>query len=278
MKRVITMLLVLCMFFPLCAAASADTKNVEALMLAADAASDESISSAKEAYNSLTENEKEQVSEKAKEALFQARLMNLANQIIEFDKACEYITITFGNAWATVGGQDVLGCMDAVRIFFRQPIKPLSETEYTLTEYIPWLSVILGKECNEKDVEKMLYVAAKAINPGALYWRDGKPMPLYWVSDDKIPETIKLCVEYNENEKYVKDNKDTLPEIVREFRKDYKSQYPDEVSTIDDWLIESQLFADFALNPYGDLKTFESEATEHLNTIRKILKIMDTYY
>jgi len=277
MKRVIAMLLVSCMFFSLCASANADTKNVEALMLAVDAASDESISSAKEAYNSLTENEKEQVSDKAKEALFRARLLNVASQLTEFGKACEYIFFTFGNAWATVGSQEVLGCMVTVRIFFRQPLKPLSETEYTLTEYIPWLSVILGKECDEKNVEIMLYVAAKGINPSALYWRDGKPTP-YWVSDDKISETIKLCVEYNENEKYVKDNKDTLPEVIREFRKDYKSQYPDEVSTIDDWLIESQLLADLALNPPVSLSTFESEATEHLNNIKRILKVMDTYY
>ena len=270
MKKWIALMLALVMVLGLAACGQSESaKNAETLMLAANENDKDSIKNAIEAYNALEEKEREQVSTEAKESLYKARLYMLANELIRIDSVCERVAKTFVAAWESAGTDRIMKCVEAASMFAQQG--------YSVADYVEEISKARGKEYTEENILTVLWGAAIGFNPDALEWVNGIASTK-WVSDVKKQETLDICAEYNANVDYLKTNMVIVAEEIREFRNEYKNQYPDEVATLNDWCIETNLFCDFVLYPSGSQVSYNSELNEFANSMNRFKRTMDAYY
>lgn len=277
MKKVVALFLALSMVFALCGCGkSEDAQAVDDLILSignVSIDSNEAIATAEEAYNALTAEQKKEVEnydklEAAADELYKLRLRALIDDITLFNAASEDVCLYVSTAWDNVGSDKVLLMLQTAALF--------NLKDKTVAEYVNIFSLATGKEVSEKDVLQLLAAAAQAFNPGALEWFNDIPTTK-WVSEEEQLKTLRICEKYNEQVKYVKENGDLLTAAVKEFRDIYGQTHKDEVDTLNKWMIDSNLFADLALDPSGTLFSYNSSIEEYTTSMNKYKRTMESF-
>lgn len=261
MKKTISLLLALVMCLPLCACGkSEEVQNVESLIDSIDNVSIESaevVHIAENAYNALSDKDKEKVEnysvlQNAQQELYEAELYDLANQMIAIGNHCAYTVEGTKVIWNNVGSGDF----------------------WTYYKAISWFCLGLDKKGYDEfygsDSYYYIRAAAEALCPSRVYNNS--------ISASGMKEALALCHEFNGHIDYININMDSVEEAVRSFRNRYKSQHEEETDTLNDWCIELSMYADFALNPSGNLTSYSSKASEYADNMNRYIKIMDTYY
>lgn len=262
MKKVcsIILALVICLFLCSCGK-SKEVQNVETLIGNIGEVSienAESIHIAEDAFNALSDKDKEKVEnysvlQEAQQALYEAELYDLANQMLIIRSHCDYAVDGTKVIWNNVG----------------------SDKFWTYYNAVGWFNMDMDKAGYDKfygsDTTIPIRGAAEALCPSKVS-RSGS------ISAKNMEETLDLCYEFNSHLSYIKLNMDYVEDAVRTFKNTYKDQHKDETDTLNEWCIELSMYADFALNPSGNLSSYTSKAREYSETMDRFIKIMDAYY
>jgi hypothetical protein len=76
----------------------------------------------------------------------------------------------------------------------------------------------------------------------------------------------------------IEDENYNVGEAVREFRDLYTDTHEKEVATLDEWYIQTSLYADLALEPSGSLVSYRSEVSGYQSDREYYTKVVDSYY
>ncbi|MBE6980855.1 MAG: hypothetical protein E7437_00880 [Ruminococcaceae bacterium] len=92
-------------------------------------------------------------------------------------------------------------------------------------------------------------------------------------SSSKITETEEKCKSYVQSIKNIEDSHESIKAFIDVMVKDYSKEYSTEMDALQNWWIESSLYADHALDPSGNLNSYISDANEYKDNIQRYQKI-----
>lgn len=279
MKRSIALLLTLVLMLGMAACGGKKSESVlevENLINSIGEISEENfedssalISHAKDAYDELSSDEKESVEnysslkeamdkqrlveKEIEEKLYQDELYALANELLKISYSCRDITSAIIAIWKQYGASNFSIGYNALRVF---------KWDWTKAEYDTNLKT---------NISNTLYTMAELLWPSKVQNKKS-------LTADEEEEIIDLLFDLNSKFAYLENNMNSVSESVRQFRAKYKELHSDEVTTLNDWCIECNMYVDFALNPSGNLNSYTSTREAYQSSMSKYAKIMDAYY
>ena len=265
MKRILSLSLAVLLCLSLCACGkSKEAKAVDDLILSigeVTAESAETVQAAAEAYNALSEKDRESIEnyetlKKAQEDLFYIEFYDLSNRLLEVYYNCKQVSNGTRIIWDNVGSQEFWTSYNAVRILNQD----LSKAEYDE----------LHMKISGAKAYATIWCAARGLCPSNVY--DVNKM-----TDDGQEKTIDLCVDFNNCYTLISENMDPIAEDVRILKNAYQDNFQDEVNTLNELCIEVSMYADFALEPSGSLSSYTSTEKDYQNSIDRMIKLIDSY-
>lgn len=271
MKKVIVFLLLAAMICSLCACGkSKEAQNVDDLIMAIGEVSIDSadkIKAAEDAYEALDEKDREKVEcysvldsskkelediekEIAEENEFRRTYASLNKRLTEMNTLCDSINSSIQIIWDNVGSD----------IFYA---------------YLDTLLTMSSPE-EEEAVRNDWYQDNQTFAMIQRAWT-GKSLVTYHYSSSEIKEIIDKSVDFSKNYDRVEVLNETLGDDVKEFRNKFSSKHQREVDNLNDWYLESSLYAEFALYPSGYLSNYKSQCDEYALNISRYSKIAESY-
>lgn len=264
MKKTIVLLMTLVICLSLCACGkSAEAAAVDEMILAIGEVTIDNVSSveaAVEAYNALSDKDRESVEnyemlKEAQEDLFYIEFYELTNKLLEVYYNCQNVSNGTRIIWDNVGSSDFWTTYNSVRTF---------NMGLTLEEYDEIFMEITGTKAYAS-----IWAAARGLCPSYV---DGTS-----ITYEGKETTIELCHSFNACYDFISENMDPLCEEIWSFVDKYESDYEDEVETLNDLCLELDMYVDFALEPSGTLNDYTSTETDYKNAIDRLVKVMDSY-
>ena len=259
MKKVLSLILAFAMCLTLCACGkSEEVKAVEEQIASIGKItidSTETINAARDAYNALNAEDKEKVENV--NVLHDATYESLVIRCSEMNKQSSILSSGVIQVWEEFGGQDFWKWFDDVLLFKDEnTLQELKDYYATTEEPDNWnLSV---------------WCAGYALDKAAFSDKDGvAKLP---ETDEEVAYAVALATPIGRAYNVLPGMDDSIQKDVAQFIKDYKEQYSDECNVLREWSLESSSFADFALEPSGNLADYKSKLEEYNTMMSRFQK------
>lgn len=214
----------------------------------------EKIDAAEEAYNGLSSEEKNkvenwQIFETERARLFENEYESAALFIQFMNLNSEYVISGNVTIWNSVGASDFFSYQEDV---------------FTVAE--------LGYDgmINTYGSDNAFYI----------FWAAGKAVDDEYYSKNfnnfpstKISETEEKCKSYVLSIENVEDSHETIATFIDTMMEDYSVEYSTKMDSLQNWWVESSLYADHALDPSGNLNSYISTANEYQQNIQRYQKL-----
>lgn len=271
MKKVVALILCTVMLMSFCACGkSKEAQNVDDLILAIGEVSIDSaskIKTAEDAYEALSDKDKEKVEnysilesskseldkikkEIAEESEFREAYTSLKDQITGMNTLCDSINSSIQIIWDNVGSEVFYAYLDTM--------------------------LTLSSQDAEDAVRKDWYRDNQTFAMIQYAW-EGKSLVNYHYDQDEITEIIDKSVDFSKSYESAEALNETLSDDVKAFRDKYSSKHQRETDNMNDWYLESSLYAEYALYPSGYLSTYKSQCDEYALNISRYSKIAESY-
>lgn len=215
--------------------------------------SGDTISTARDAYDALSEDKQGLVEnydtlENAERLYFETQYYELVNQVLQLNYDCDYVTSCIATMWDNVGADNLNTCLTAVLALKNEDVLSVWESKYLLS----WR---LGAS-----------------------WAFGYAEFGQFPSESDYDAIDDACFAFNAVYDEIEDENYNVGEAVREFRDLYTDTHEKEVTTLDEWYIQTSLYADLALEPSGSLASYRSEVSGYQSDREYYTKVVDSYY
>ena len=259
MKKTISLLLALVMCLSLCACG----KSEEVIAVEEKIASigeitidsTETINAARDAYNALNDEDKEKVENAniLREATFESLVIRCA----EMNRHSSILSAGVVQVWEEFGGQDFWKWFDDVLRF---------KDENTLQEMKDHYAT---KE--DSDGWKLLvWCAGYALDKAA--FSDAEGVAKLPETDEEVAYAVALATPIGYAYDVLPDMDESIREDVAQFIKDYKEQRSEECAVLQEWSLESSVFAEFAIEPSGSLLDYQTKLAEYESAMSRFQK------
>lgn len=209
----------------------------------------EKIEAVKVAYDALSDKEKEKVEnwqtyETERVCLFEREYGFAANFIQYMNLNSDFLVSANVIIWDNVGASD----------FF-------DYRKYVMT------AAALGYDAMEEDYHEVFWAAGYAFDKEYF----SKHFDSF--SSSKISETEENCKVYAESMSNIQESQETTQALIDVMMEDYSDEYSSKMDALQDWWIESSLYADIALTPDGSLNSYSSTVSTYQENIQRYQKV-----
>lgn len=194
---------------------------------------------------------------------FQTDLQALVNEITFVNICCDYITNTVYEIWSNTSTDKVTTIFQAALLF--------DDAEKTPSEYADILPF------DEGDIDILLYMVATALNPDVLDVYKSSGLPNGKFLGDGEQETIALCAQICTSYNNISEGIEHISETIKSFKNTYSDSHEEEVTLINEWYLESSLYADFSKTPSGTMRTYIDAVNEYQNNLARYQKTAEMY-
>lgn len=267
MKKVIVFLLVVAMMFSLCACGkSKEATAVEGLIAEigkVSADSREQIETAENAYNALSDKDKQSVEnystlEDAKSTLENIEYCDLVSRIKEMNENSDIITSQIYEIWDFIGVELISEALICIR---------------GITDEAPLEAYKLSQAGEDSDWDDY-WKSPVAVVKYTLYEDDR----LYEdFNEETIADTVSTCIAFNTICNAIDSENTALADDVKAFKKSCSDEYKEAMDNMNEWYLESSLYADFALNESGSLTSYRAQKDEYAEKMTRYQKIAESY-
>ena len=266
MKRILCLLLAISLCLTLCSCGkSEEAQAVDDLILAVGdvrAEDKDAIAAAEEAYNSLSEKDKEMVEHystliEAKTTLKDIEFESLTERLEALNYQCGTVSEFIYSVWDNVGATDFDTYFNCVLMF--QDENSLGEMKARYAQRSSgqnaWIWNVWG--------------AGTAIDPN-------KYGEVKSIDNPLIDEIVRKSIAFTSVFYSLSITDEELCADISDFVKTYQNDYPEEAEILREWNIESSVYVEFALNPSGSLMSYGDEIGEYKNTMTRFQKEADS--
>lgn len=209
------------------------------------------VNDARDAYNALSDKDKEKV-ENA-DILHEATFKSLVGRCNEMNRQSSILSDGVIITWENVGGSSFWNYFnDILRFTDLTTIDSLKlQNELGAVQILMWNT---GFALEKESFEPV---------------KDG----YYWdLTDDDFVYIANLAMPYAKAYDALSKTEPTLNSDVTQFVKDYKSEYPEETDLLREWMLESSMFVEFAMEPSGNLNDFKAQLAEYETEMSRFSK------
>lgn len=194
---------------------------------------------------------------------FQTDLQTLINEITFVNICCDDITSTVYEIWSNTSTDKVITILQATLLF--------DDAEKTPSEYADILPFDRG------DIDILLYMVATALKPDVLDVYQSSGLPNGKFLGDGEQETIELCAQICTSYNNISDGIEHISERIKVFKDTYSDLHEEEVTLMNEWYLESSLYADFSKTPSGTKRTYTDTVNEYQNNLNRYRKTAEMY-
>lgn len=269
-KRIVSSVLALTILVTLNACGNSQVKEVEGFITQIgkvtkeiSAEQEEAITAATEAYNSLSDNEKKQVSnyDLLHEARYKLEMSKMTNTMTYWNYCCDYVANAVEQIWSVEGADHVIGTFAWVLNF--------DDADKSIDDYCvqsPTLS-----NFSKSELSIMLWGIARSLNPKEYsdnYYSEfeGKG------ERGTIEICAQICVAYNN----ISEAQAYFPEAIDTLKSDFSETHNDEIAQFVEWYIESDLYADFVKEPSGSLLSYRESHDQFQKSMDRYKKVAES--
>ena len=266
MKKALSLILALVLCLSLCACGkSEEAQSVDDLILAiGDVTIDskDAIAVADDAYNALSEKDKEAVEHyaeltEAKNTLKEVMFESLTERLEALNYQCDTVSTFVYLLWDNVGPSDFTTYFKCILMF---------EDENSLDEMKAYYA---QKSSGQKGWIINVWCAGNALDSSRYGDVD--------LGDDElIEEIVGKCIAFTSVFNSLSTTDEELSEDISDFVKAYKNDYPEEAEILREWNLESSMYVEFALEPSGSLVSYGNEMGEYQDTMSRFQKEADS--
>lgn len=255
MKKAIPLVLAVVMCLSLCACGKSEKViSVEHLISSIGEVSIEStdiVNTARDAYNALSDKDKEKV-ENAN-TLHDATLESLTIRCTELNSQSSILSDGVIIVWENVGGEKFWNYFrNVLRFTSLSTIDSLKlQNDLGMVNLLMWNTGYA--------MEKDAFKEAKGISPNRL-------------TDDDFIYIANLCMPYAVAYAMLSEMEPALNSDITQFIHDYKDTYTDEADLLKEWMLESSMFVEFAMEPNGNLNDYKTTQTEYETEMSRFQK------
>lgn len=94
---------------------------------------------------------------------------------------------------------------------------------------------------------------------------------------EKAQHVLDAAIEYNNLYDSLKDSDDSLSSDMKVFKDKFKDKHAEEVETLSDWVLESSMYVDLALEPSGSLVEYGNNISTYEEKLNRFSKIANAY-
>ena len=172
-------------------------------------------------------------------------------------------------------------------------IKTMNENCVSYTDDIYFIWDVVGAEDAAGTIEYMLGMT----NSFDTYWDDTTIGGMYnwyeyllagemgWtrntsfgIADSESAEEFHTwCMELQKEHNTIKSLNDEISEQIKELRTTYRDDFSYEVDLLNELYVEASAFADFSLEPSGNLLSYGNNKSTYADKVSKLLKSADLY-
>lgn len=255
MKKTISLLLALVMCLSLCACGkSEEVIAVEEKIASIGEITDDStdaINDARDAYDALSDEDKAKVENAS--SLHEAIFESLVIRCNELNRQSSILSEGVMIVWENVGGSKFWDYFDDVLRF----------NDFCVIEDMKFLNEL-------STVQILMWYTGYAMEPESFdYGECGRPEDL---TDDDFIYIAGLCMPYAKAYAALPEMETDLNSDISQFVKDYKNTYPEKTNLLHEWMLESSMFAEFALEPSGNLADYETKLKEYETMMSRFQK------
>lgn len=146
------------------------------------------------------------------------------------------------------------------------------------------LSLTEGTTLDSTDYSTQLGPAACCLFPSE-YWDDDTETArnLYNATmalkadPAKAQKVLDAAIDFNNVYSSLTKIDAALSADIKTFKEQYGEKYSEEVETLRDWVLESSMYVDYALNPSGSLIEYGNGITEYEENLNRFSKIANAY-
>ena len=253
MKKIISLAMCLILLLSLCACGkSEEAKAVEEKIASIGEVTLEKTDTIKEvnsAYNALDSKDKEQVENT--NVLRDAMYSSLVMRYSEMNNHSSILAAGVARVWNEVGAQDFWSSFQCVLYFKDEHSVQQLKTMRALSSDDPddWKIIVWGAGCA---LDKETYYLSK--HPD---------------TDEEIAVVVDMAMPIGHAYDILPEMEETLYSDVTQFIKDYKEEMPEECELLREWSLESSSFADFAMEPSGNLNDYQAKLSEYESTMSR---------
>ena len=259
MKKTISLLLALVMCLSLCACG----KSEEVIAVEEKIASigeitidsTETINAARDAYNALNDEDKEKV-ENAN-ILREATFESLVIRCTEMNRHSSILSAGVIRVWEEFGGQDFWKWFDDVLLFKDENSLQETKDRYAATK-------------NPEDWVIGVWCAGYALDKAA--FSDAEGVAKLPETDEEVAYAVALATPIGHAYDVLPGMDESIREDVAQFIKDYKEQCSEECAVLQEWSLESSIFAEFAVEPSGSLLDYQTKLAEYESAMSRFQK------
>lgn len=99
----------------------------------------------------------------------------------------------------------------------------------------------------------------------------------FFTSADALTETYEILADYDSNYDKVREIRKTINEDIKSFRENYKESQAELAEELDEWYIESDMYAELVLDPSGKRIDFEQSVSDYQDAMSRYAKKVDIY-
>ena len=231
--------------------------------------SKDAIKAAEDAYAALSDSDKSKVENygtltAAKDSLFRTQLADYTKQMTEVSDSCAYVTEFIRLTWENLGVDNVMHALNCAE-FFTQP-------DLTPENYVTVFNTIAEEnKYTVDDVKTLLWGAARGVCPEEL-----DSNGLKFTSDEGVQKAIRYCGLYCQAKEKISKAQEELFPAVKDFKNAYSADYS-IVNDLNEWLIELDLYSDFALDPSGSLSSYTTSKDEYEEKMKRFQKTLAAF-
>ncbi|MBQ6718895.1 MAG: hypothetical protein IJN20_00910 [Oscillospiraceae bacterium] len=264
MKKMLFFVLVFAICLSLCACGkSEEVKAVEEKIASIGEVTIEkadTIQEANRAYDALNDKDKEKVEnldilQQSIESLHTETFISLTERCTEMNVASSILADGVIIVWENVGGSRFWNYFDDVlRFTDLSTIDSLKlQNELSAVQMLMWnTGYAMEKESFEIGKDKDGY-----------HWD---------LTDDDFVYIANLCMPYAKAYDALSKTEPSLNSDVTQFVKDNKDTYPEEANLLREWMLESSMFAEFAMEPAGKLDDYKTKLGDYETMMSRFQK------
>lgn len=192
---------------------------------------------------------------------FQSELQELTNELTFINICCDHVTGSVYKIWTNSETDRVVGLFNSALLF--------NDAKKTPEEYADQLPF------TEHEIDVLLWGIACGLNPAVTEEKYGIKTGGFVGNGEQ--ETIELCSELSAAYNNISDGIEHIAESCKLFKEIYSDSHAKEVELLNDWYIETSLYADFSLTPSGTMRTYAESINEYKNAINRYKKNIEVY-
>ena len=203
------------------------------------------------------------------ESLFRGEYNALVDRLTKMNESCDHVTSMVYTIWDNVGASDFLSAYDTLRLL---------ENE----EAVELCKAAISEDPSYDPNDWKLFPADVGMALDSSIDREDPLAQLRYIQDVKEDEEkcnaiLSICYEFNGHFNLMLSENETLGADIKALREKYPDLHTDQITTLNEWFIESSLYAEFAAEPSGTLNSYSSDITDYQETMSRFQKTVASY-